>query len=89
MATLNLQSLALELYLQQPATHIYTKKLVDINKKKKKQIFRVQTPIALVQSTFLHRITRKEHGEVLEKIKLSLNKIKPSGNQIVINSIEK
>lgn len=34
MATLNLQSLAIELYLQQPATHIYTKNLVDINKKK-------------------------------------------------------
>lgn len=88
MATLNLQSLAIELYLQQPATHIYIQKIWLISLKKK-QIFRVQTPIALVQSTFLHRITRKEHGEVLEKIKLSLNKIKPSGNQIVINSIEK
>ena len=88
MATLNLQSLAIELYLQQPATHIYIQKIWLISIKKK-QIFRVQTPIALVQSTFLHRITRKEHGEVLEKIKLSLNKIKPSGNQIVINSIEK
>jgi len=48
MATLNLQSLAIELYLQQPATHIYIQKIWLISIKKKTDL---QSPDANCFST--------------------------------------